>query len=63
MGCRDAYHVGPIWRISNDSLESQIGTGETFNYTFMMVGSHMVTVATKDGANTYYATVSFMITN
>jgi hypothetical protein len=49
-----------VW---TDNLEGQIGTGETFNYTFTMVATHTVTLAAKDGANTYTASVTFMITN
>ena len=49
-----------VW---TDNLEGQIGTGETFSHTFTMIGSHTVTLAAMDGANTYYASVTFMITN
>jgi PKD domain len=49
-----------VW---TDNLEGQIGTGETFSHTFTMLGSHTVTLAASDGANTYYASVTFMITN
>jgi hypothetical protein len=48
-----------VW---TDSLEGQIGTGETFSHTFTMIGTHTVTLAAKDGSNTYTATVTFMIT-
>jgi hypothetical protein len=52
--------VGPdlVWI---DNLEGQIGTGETFTYTFTIVGTHTVTLTAMDGANNYYAYVTFPI--
>ena len=47
-----------VW---SDSIEGQIGTGETFNHTFTMTGTHTVTLDAKDGANDYTAMVTFMI--
>jgi hypothetical protein len=49
-----------VW---TDNLEGQIGTGETFSHTFTTIGAHSVTLAATDGANIYYASVTFMITN
>jgi hypothetical protein len=48
-----------VW---TDSLEGQIGTGETFSHTFTIIGTHTVTLTATDGSNTYTATVTFMIT-
>jgi hypothetical protein len=47
-----------VW---TDSIEGQIGTGETFNHSFTMTGTHTVTLDAKDGANNYYAMITFMI--
>jgi len=48
-----------VW---TDSLEGQIGTGEMFNHTFTMVGTHTVTLVAKDSAQTTYsAMVTFLI--
>jgi hypothetical protein len=58
--CMPITGTNLVW---TDNLEGQIGTGETFSYTFTMVGTHTVTLAAKDGANTYYASITFPITN
>jgi len=56
--CTPITGANLVW---TDSLEGQIGTGESFNHTFTMIGMHTVTLAVKDGANTYYAWITFMI--
>jgi hypothetical protein len=56
--CAPITGANLVW---SDSLEGQIGTGESFSFTFTMVGMHTVTLAVKDGANTYYAWITFII--
>lgn len=47
-----------VW---TDNQEGQIGTGETFSYTFTTKGSHTVTLTAKDGASSYTAMVTFLL--
>jgi hypothetical protein len=56
--CNAITGANLVW---TDSIEGQIGTGETFNYTFTMTGTHTVTLDAKDGANDYLAMITFQI--
>ena len=47
-----------VW---TDNLEGQIGTGETFAFTFTTLGSHTVTLTATAQGRTYTASVTFMI--
>lgn len=44
-----------------DSIDMQIGTGETFDHTFTQTGMHTVTLTAKDGPASYTAMITFMI--
>lgn len=57
--CMPIMGANLVW---TDSLEGQIGTGGTFNYTFTMTGSHTVTLTAKSGGlDVATATVTFLI--
>jgi hypothetical protein len=57
--CTPITGMNLVW---TDSREGAIGTGETFSHTFIVMGTHTVTLRATDGqGRVYTATVTFII--